>query len=220
LLVEDDRDVADVVELLLQRAGFTVTVARDGTSGLHEAMGGRHELVLLDVLLPDLDGFQVCRELRRVTDVPIVMLTARSGTSDVVAGLELGADDYVVKPFEGPELLARVRAVLRRRAPSRDDQAVGVGPFRLDPDAFKAWKDGEELALTATEFRLLHELLRNRGRVLTRDALLRSVWGYEYAGDTRLVDTAILRLRDKVEDDPSAPRHITTVRGVGYRFEP
>jgi two-component system response regulator MtrA len=166
-----------------------------------------------------MDGYAVCREIRRSHRTPIVMLTARADTVDVVVGLELGADDYVTKPFELPELVARLRAVLRRTAAPADAPVLRVGDIEIDETAFRARRGDEDIALTATEFRLLCELTRRPGQVFTRELLLELVWGYEYLGDSRLVDVAVQRLRAKVETDPSQPRLITTVRGVGYRLE-
>ena len=219
LLVEDDLSLQRSATLLLERAGFTVRVAADGAEALDIVARDRFDLLLLDVMLPGVDGFEVCRQVRRTSRMPIVMLTARSDITDVVVGLELGADDYITKPFEGPELTARVRAVLRRAAAEPDAPLVRVRELEIDTAAFSATQGGVELDLTATEFRLLTELARSAGRVLTREALLERVWGYDYLGDSRLVDMAVKRLRDKLDDDPRDPRHITTIRGVGYRFE-
>jgi two-component system response regulator MtrA len=170
-------------------------------------------------MLPSLDGFEVCREIRRESRAPIVMLTARSELHDIVVGLERGADDYVTKPFELPELVARVKAVLRRAAPTGDGGTITVAGLEIDPDGFTVRKRGEELQLTATEFRLLLELARRPKQVFTRELLLELVWNYDYLGDSRLVDAAVQRLRAKVEDDPKQPALIKTVRGVGYRFD-
>ena len=220
LLVEDDPSIREVAALGLSRAGFQVTTAGDGREGLVRARHDPFDVVVLDVMLPSLDGFEVCRELRRQSQVPIVMLTARSDTVDVVTGLELGADDYVTKPFELPELVARVRAVLRRsRASEPTEPTIRAGDLEIDPAGFAVRKDGMALALTATEFRLLLELARHPGMVLSRDVLLARVWNYDYLGDSRLVDVAVQRLRAKIESDPALPRLIATVRGVGYRFE-
>lgn len=219
LLVEDDPSLQRSATLLLERSGFTVRVASDGVDALDVVGRDRFDLLLLDVMLPGVDGLEVCRQVRRTSRVPIVMLTARSDTTDVVVGLELGADDYITKPFEGSELTARVRAVLRRAAAEPDAPLIRVRDLEIDTGAFRVTRGGVELELTATEFRLLAELARNAGRVLTREGLLERVWGYDYLGDSRLVDMAVKRLRDKLGEDPRDPRHVTTVRGVGYRFE-
>jgi two-component system response regulator MtrA len=219
LLVEDDASIREVATLGLEQAGLRVTASADGRDGLDRFREGGIDLVLLDVMLPSLDGFEVCREIRRESTTPIVMLTARSEVHDVVVGLELGADDYVTKPFELPELVARVKAVLRRSAPAAGDGAVRAAGLEIDPESFIARKDGRELSLTATEFRLLLELARRPKQVFTRQLLLELVWNYDYLGDSRLVDAAVQRLRAKVEDDPKQPKLIRTVRGVGYRFD-
>ncbi|HEY7018068.1 MAG TPA: response regulator transcription factor [Gaiellaceae bacterium] len=218
LLVEDDASIREVTALGLGQAGFRVTPVGDGREGLERFREGGVDLVVLDVMLPSLDGFAVCREIRGESATPIVMLTARSDVQDVVVGLELGADDYVTKPFELPELVARVRAVLRRVGPA-DGATISVAGLEIDPEAFVVRKRGEELSLTATEFRLLLELARRPKQVFTRDLLLELVWNYDYLGDSRLVDAAVQRLRAKVEDDPHQPALIKTVRGVGYRFD-
>jgi two-component system, OmpR family, response regulator MtrA len=235
LIVEDDPSLRELIRLGLETDGFHVVTAADGPSALLTFATERPDLVLLDVMLPGLDGIAVCRELRRVSTVPIIMLTARASTSDVVEGLEAGADDYVTKPFEFPELVARVRSALRRASavqsappdgmtglpPSHSapqgPKSLGLGSLTIDPVAFEARRHGEQIPLTVTEFRLLSELARHPGQVLTRDQLLESVWGYTYLGDSRLVDVHIQRLRAKVEDDPAHPVLVQTVRGVGYR---
>ena len=219
LLVEDDASIREVATLGLQQAGLKVTPVGDGREALARFRQGGVDLVVLDVMLPSLDGFDVCREIRRESQTPIVMLTARSELHDVVVGLELGADDYVTKPFELPELVARVKAVLRRAAPSGEGGTIDVAGLTIDPDGFTVTKRGEELQLTATEFRLLLELARRPKQVFTRELLLELVWNYDYLGDSRLVDAAVQRLRAKVEDDPKQPALIKTVRGVGYRFD-
>jgi two-component system response regulator MtrA len=219
LLVEDDASIREVAAMGLRQAGFRVTTAVDGRDGLMRALHEPVDVVILDVMLPSLDGFEVCREIRKQSRVPILMLTARNDTVDVVVGLESGADDYLTKPFEMPELVARVRAVLRRSTSQPEETTVDVGGLELDPASFIARKEGHELSLTATEFRLLLEMARRPGQVFTREMLLDRVWNYDYLGDSRLVDVAIQRLRAKVEDDPAHPRLITTVRGVGYRLE-
>jgi DNA-binding response OmpR family regulator len=220
LLVEDDASIREVATLGLEQAGLRVTAVGDGREGLARFREGGFGLVLLDVMLPSLDGFEVLREIRRDSGTPIVMLTARSELHDIVVGLELGADDYVTKPFELPELVARIKAVLRRAAPGGDgDSTLSVAGLEIDPGGFTVRKGGEEVNLTATEFRLLHELARRPKQVFTRDLLLELVWNYDYLGDSRLVDAAVQRLRAKVEDDPKQPTLIRTVRGVGYRFD-
>jgi len=220
LLVEDDASIREVATLGLEQAGFRVTSSGDGREALVRFRQGAFDLVVLDVMLPSLDGFEVCREIRRTSQVPVVMLSARSETVDVVVGLELGADDYVTKPFELPELVARVKAVLRRSASAPADQVITIGGLEIDPAAFRVTRRGEEIVLTATEFRLLLELARRPKQVFTRELLLELVWNYDYLGDSRLVDVAVQRLRAKVEDDPKSPRLIHTVRGVGYRLDP
>jgi two-component system response regulator MtrA len=221
LLVEDDASIREVATLGLEQAGLRVTAVGDGRDGLGRFREGGVDLVLLDVMLPSLDGFEVLREIRRESGAPVVMLTARSELHDVVVGLELGADDYVTKPFELPELVARIKAVLRRAGPDgRDSEGlIHAGDLEIDPTGFTVRKQGEELSLTATEFRLLHELARRPKQVFTRDLLLELVWNYDYLGDSRLVDAAVQRLRAKVEDDPKHPTLIRTVRAVGYRFD-
>jgi two-component system, OmpR family, response regulator MtrA len=219
LLVEDDASIREVATLGLEQSGLRVTAVGDGREGLDRFRKGGVDLVVLDVMLPSLDGFEVLREIRHDSQAPIVMLTARSELHDVVVGLELGADDYVTKPFELPELVARVKAVLRRAAPAGDGGTISVAGLEIDPEGFTARKRGEELQLTATEFRLLLELARRPKQVFTRDLLLELVWNYDYLGDSRLVDAAVQRLRAKVEDDPKQPALIKTVRGVGYRFD-
>ena len=218
LLVEDDASIREVTALGLQQAGLRVTAVGDGREGLDRFREGGVDLVVLDVMLPSLDGFEVCREIRRDSGTPIVMLTAKSELHDVVVGLELGADDYVTKPFELPELVARVKAVLRRAAPADSGGTFSAGGLEIDPEGFTVRKGGEELGLTATEFRLLLELARRPKQVFTRQLLLELVWNYDYLGDSRLVDAAIQRLRAKIEDDPKQPELVKTVRGVGYRF--
>jgi two-component system, OmpR family, response regulator MtrA len=220
LLVEDDASIREVTTLGLEQAGLRVTAVSDGREALDRFRRGGFDLVVLDVMLPSLDGFEILREIRRDSGTPIVMLTAKSELHDVVVGLELGADDYVTKPFELPELVARIKAVLRRAAPGGDGHAsISVAGLEIDPAAFTVRKDGKEVNLTATEFRLLHELARRPKQVFTRDLLLELVWNYDYLGDSRLVDAAVQRLRAKVEDDPKQPALIRTVRGVGYRFD-
>ncbi len=258
LVVEDDPSLRQVITLGLRGEGYRVVTAEDGPSALVVFAEHQPDLVLLDIMLPRLDGFAVCRELRKISLVPIIMLTARSSTVDVVVGLESGADDYVTKPFEFPELNARVRSVMRRAStktavtmdvaesagaatraaagavaepapggtrPAGEPSPVPVtppltlGPLTIDPAAYRVQRGAEEIPLTVTEFRLLYELARHAGQVLSRDQLLELVWGYTYLGDSRLVDVHVQRLRTKVEEDPGHPLLILTVRGVGYRAD-
>jgi two-component system response regulator MtrA len=220
LLVEDDASIREVTALALGRAGFRVTVSGDGRDGLNRAQQTAFDLIVLDVMLPGIDGYEVCKEIRRTSRVPILMVTARTDTIDVVIGLESGADDYVRKPFEVAELVARARALVRRGAAAPEETRIAVGDLEVDPGRVSVRRAGREITLTATEFRLLLELVRRPGQVFTRDILLDRVWNYDYLGDSRLVDVAVQRLRAKIEDDPAKPRLIRTVRGVGYTLDP
>ncbi len=213
LLVEDDSSIREVATLGLSQAGFRVTASGDGREGLARFREGAFDLVVLDVMLPGLDGLEVCRAIRRESQVPVVFLSARSDTLDVVVGLELGADDYVTKPFELPELVARIRAVLRRATDAPGPDVIAVRDLEIDSAAHEVRRSGEAIPLTATEFRLLLELARRPKQVFTRELLLERVWNYDYLGDSRLVDVAVQRLRAKI-----GPGVLETVRGVGYRL--
>jgi DNA-binding response OmpR family regulator len=221
LLVEDEQTLSETLRYNLEREGYGVIVAGDGVQGLELARHERPDLVILDIMLPRLDGFSVCRILRQESDVPILMLTARQDEVDRIAGLELGADDYVSKPFSLGELLARVRAIMRRtdRQPTTSREVLDAGTLRVDTGSRRAWRDDAEINLSQKEFDLLACLIRNRGMALSRDVLLERVWGYDFLGDSRTVDVHIRWLREKIEPDPSRPAFIQTVRGVGYRFE-
>jgi len=222
LVVEDDPTLAEVVQTYLGREGYEVEIAVDGEAGLERALVAQPDLVVLDLMLPLLDGLEVCRRLRSSAPIPVIMLTARGEEDDRIAGLELGADDYVTKPFSPRELTARVKAVLRRASggvAAAPSPTIRAGAISLDLVAHEACRDGELLALTAKEFDLLAHFMTHPRRAFRRDELLEQVWGWQY-GDTATVTVHLRRLREKVEVDPSAPRHLCTVRGVGYRFEP
>ena len=222
LVIDDDATLSEVVARYLERDGFAVTRCADGLEGLRTALADLPDLVVLDLMLPGIDGFEVFRRLREVAPIPVVMLTARGDEDDRVAGLELGADDYVAKPFSPRELAARVRAVLRRASGGVSDAGeatLRAGSIVVDVPAHDASRDGRPLLLTAKEFDLLAWLMRHPNRAFHREELLEQVWGYTF-GDTATVTVHMRRLREKVEADPSAPRHLCTVRGVGYRFEP
>ncbi|MBF5081914.1 response regulator transcription factor [Quadrisphaera sp. INWT6] len=221
LLVEDEESFSDPLSYLLRREGYEVEVAADGPTALAAFDRGGADLVLLDLMLPGIPGTEVCRQLRTRSAVPVIMLTAKDSEVDVVVGLELGADDYVTKPYSARELLARVRAVLRRRSEPEDlvPSAVEVGPVRMDVDRHVVTVRGEAVRLPLKEFELLELLLRNAGRVLTRGQLIDRVWGSDYVGDTKTLDVHVKRLRAKVEEDPSDPRFLVTVRGLGYKVE-
>jgi DNA-binding response OmpR family regulator len=220
LTVEDDTRIRESVRLALEDEGWVVDEAADGEAGVEAFSREPADVVLIDIMLPGIDGFEVCRSIRRVSDVPIVMVTARADTHDIVAGLEAGADDYLTKPFAPKELSARIRALLRR-ARSTDNGAVQLrfGDLEIVPDEGVVLRNGAEVHLTKTEFRLLVELASAPGKVFSREVLLERVWGYGYFGDGRLVDVHIRRLRTKIEADPAEPRHVVTVRGLGYKLQ-
>lgn len=221
LLVEDDATLADTLRYNLERESYTVISASDGMTALELARSGDPDIVVLDVMLPRLDGFSVCRILRKESSVPVIMLTARQDEVDRIAGLELGADDYLTKPFSVGELLARIRAILRRtdRATGLERDIVTIGAIKLDTGSRRIWRDDSEVQLSQKEFDLLACLMRNRGLALSRDVLLERVWGFDYVGDGRTVDVHIRWLREKIEADPSTPEYVQTVRGIGYRFD-
>ncbi len=220
LSVEDDERIRTAVKLALEDEGWSVEEADTGEEALNSFQRQPADVVLIDIMLPGIDGFDVCRAIRRNSDVPIVMVTARADTHDVVAGLEAGADDYLTKPFAPKELSARIRALLRR-ARSTDATATHLrfGELEIIPDEGVVRRGSEEIHLTKTEFRLLVELASSPGRVFSREVLLERVWGYGYFGDGRLVDVHVRRLRTKVEADPANPRHVVTVRGLGYKLQ-
>ena len=222
LLVEDEESFSDPLSYLLKAEGFEVAVAATGPQALAEYDRSGADIVLLDLMLPGLSGTEVCRALRQRGSVPVIMLTARDSEIDKVVGLELGADDYVTKPYSTRELLARMRAVLRRGTEPEDLQpaALEAGPVRMDVDRHVVTVSGRHVQLPLKEFELLELLLRNSGRVLTRGQLIDRVWGADYVGDTKTLDVHVKRLRAKIEPDPGMPRHLVTVRGLGYKFEP
>jgi two-component system response regulator RegX3 len=221
LVVEDEESFSDPLSYLLRREGYEVAVADDGPAALDEFDRNGADLVLLDLMLPGLPGTEVCRQLRTRSTVPVIMLTAKDGEIDKVVGLELGADDYVTKPYSSRELVARIRAVLRRRTEPdlTSGTTVEAGPVRLDVERHVVTVNGQAVPMPLKEFELLEMLLRNVGRVLTRMQLIDRVWGSDYVGDTKTLDVHVKRLRGKLEPDPANPRHLLTVRGLGYKFE-
>lgn len=218
LVVEDDETVRTLLRMLLEDDGLAVTEASSGTQAVERFDRSTFELVLLDLRLPGINGFEVCRHIRRSSEVPIIMVTAQQDSHDIVAGLELGADDYVTKPFNDRELLARIRVQLRRKGGAAPGERLVVGPLEVSPEEGIVKLAGELVSLTRTEFQLLCHLARNPNRVWSRDQLLQHVWGYEHTGDGRVVDTHVARLRVKIEVDPANPRLVQTVRGLGYKM--
>jgi len=224
LVVEDEESFSDALSYMLRKEGFEVSVAETGPQALTEFDRSGADIVLLDLMLPEMSGTEVCRQLRQRSPVPIIMVTARDSEIDKVVGLEIGADDYVTKPYSPRELVARIRAVLRRNAKETATEAapptLSGGPVRMDVDRHVVTVSGAAVQLPLKEFELLELLLRNAGRVLTRGQLIDRVWGADYVGDTKTLDVHIKRLRSKIEPEPPTPRHIVTVRGLGYKFEP
>jgi two-component system, OmpR family, response regulator RegX3 len=222
LIIEDEESLAEAVRYSLEREGYRVSVASDGRQGLERFRADPPSLVLLDLMLPELSGLDVCRQIRQTSEVPIVMLTAKDAEADKVAGLELGADDYVTKPFSIRELVSRVRAHIRRseisRRGGRDDDVLAAGPVRVDVARHEVHVNGTLVAFPPKEFDLLGTLVRHKGKLLTRDRLIAEVWGPDYFGDTKTLDVHVKRLRQKIEADPHRPTHLVTVRGIGYRF--
>ncbi|WP_025273484.1 response regulator transcription factor [Haloglycomyces albus] len=221
LVVEDEESFSDALSYMLKKEGFEVTIAPDGTTAISEFSTTGADIVLLDLMLPEKSGTEVCRELRAISEVPIIMVTARDTEIDKIVGLELGADDYVTKPYSPRELVARIRAVLRRsneRTADNDSSTLESGPVRMDVERHVVTVNNTEIQLPLKEFELLELLLRNAGRVLTRGQLIDRVWGADYVGDTKTLDVHIKRLRSKLEDSPSKPQYLVTVRGLGYKF--
>ncbi|TLS35419.1 response regulator YycF [Pseudalkalibacillus caeni] len=221
LVVDDEKPIADILQFNLEKEGYQVVCAYDGDQALEKVEQERPDMILLDIMLPGKDGMEVCREVRKKYDLPIIMLTAKDSEIDKVLGLELGADDYVTKPFSTRELIARVKANLRRRQqePEKEtssNSVIKIGALTIHPDAYLVTKREETIELTHREFELLHYLAKHIGQVMTREHLLQTVWGYDYFGDVRTVDVTVRRLREKVEDNPSHPTWIITRRGVGY----
>jgi two-component system response regulator RegX3 len=222
LVVEDEESFSDALSYMLRKEGFEVAVAATGPDALVEFERTGTDIVLLDLMLPGLSGTEVCRTLRQRSNVPIIMVTARDSEIDKVVGLELGADDYVTKPYSPRELVARIRAVLRRRSEPEElmPAALEAGPVRMDVDRHTVSVSGLTVSLPLKEFELLEMLLRNAGRVLTRGQLIDRIWGADYVGDTKTLDVHVKRLRAKIEPEPASPRHLVTVRGLGYKYEP
>lgn len=222
LIVEDEESLSDPLSYLLGKEGFEVEVVADGLDAVVQFDRSGADLILLDLMLPGQSGTEVCRQIRQRSNVPVIMLTAKDSEIDKVVGLELGADDYVTKPYSARELVARIRAVLRRQGEPEEliSATVQAGPVRMDIERHVVSVNGEAVSLPLKEFELLEMLLRNSGRVMTRGQLIDRVWGSDYVGDTKTLDVHVKRLRSKIEPDPSSPRYLITVRGLGYKFEP
>lgn len=217
LVVDDEQPIADILKFTLEKEGYEVIIAYDGEEAIRLALNESPDLILLDIMLPKRDGMDVCRTIRQKADMPIVMLTAKDSEVDKVVGLELGADDYVTKPYSSRELLARVKAHLRRQQKdSRETRTIRIHNLLIDTDTYQVYKSGQPVELTHREFELLSYLARHCGQVLTREHLLQAVWGFDYFGDVRTVDVTVRRLREKIEHDPSQPEYIITRRGLGY----
>lgn len=221
LVVDDEKPIADILKFNLEKEGYEIIVAHDGNDAVDLAESEKPDLILLDLMLPGRDGYEVCKEVRKTQNVPIIMLTAKDSEIDKVLGLELGADDYVTKPFSNRELIARVKANLRRQQQAPDDTVatkkdIVLGNLKIHPDAYSVSRDGSHIDLTHREFELFYFLARHTGQVMTREHLLETVWGYDYFGDVRTVDVTVRRLREKIEVNPSSPEWIVTRRGVGY----
>lgn len=219
LIVDDEVSIRELIRFNLEKEGFYTVSAGDGPEALEIFRSKRPDLVLLDIMLPTMDGWEVCKILRRESNVPIIMLTAKGDESERISGLEMGADDYITKPFSPKELIARIRAVLRRANPEEETTQVTLDDLVIDVDRHEVTVAGRPISLTPKEFDLLLLLVRNRGKVLSRDMLLETVWGYDYGGETRTVDVHVRRLRQKLNDDPTNPKYIHTVHGVGYKVE-
>jgi len=222
LVVDDEKPIVDIIKFNLEKEGYKVTASYDGEDALNRIKSENFDIVLLDVMLPKLDGFSVCKKVREFSDIPIIMITAKADEVDKVLGLELGADDYITKPFGIRELIARIRANLRRTAQSsaQDGKVLKAGALTLNPETFEVKKNGKIIELTVREYELLKFLMSQKGQVFSREELLEKVWDYEYYGDVRTVDVTVRRLREKIEDNPSEPTFILTKRGIGYYFNP
>lgn len=222
LVVDDEKPIVDIIKFNLEKEGYKITTSYDGEDALNKIKNENFDMILLDVMLPKMDGFTVCKKVREFSEVPIIMITAKADEVDKVLGLELGADDYITKPFGIRELIARIRANLRRTSQqsNSDGKVLKAGKLTLNPETFEVKKDGQVIELTVREYELLKFLMSQKGQVFSREELLEKVWDYEYYGDVRTVDVTVRRLREKIEDNPSEPVFILTKRGIGYYFNP